>query len=159
MGKVIADRVTARIEGDFVVFLIGARINAWWKIWRFGWFLRAMPRMLRELDGLPAEETGFLGATQLGMATLVQYWRSFDALERYARAPERAHQPAWAEFNRRMKGARGDIGIWHETYLVRAGDYECVYSGMPPHGMGKVGVPAPAKGKREGARGRLSGPG
>ena len=38
-------------------------------------------------------------------------------------------------FNRRIKGARGDVGIWHETYRVRAGDYECIYSGMPPFGL------------------------
>lgn len=31
MARVIADRMTAQVEGDFVVFLIGMRINRFWK--------------------------------------------------------------------------------------------------------------------------------
>ena len=27
----------------------------------------------------------------------------------------------------------------HETYLVRAGEYEAVYGNMPPFGLGKAG--------------------
>lgn len=29
-------------------------------------------------------------------------------------------------------------GIWHETFLVRAGEYEAIYGNMPPHGIGKA---------------------
>jgi hypothetical protein len=29
MSKIIDKRVTAQLEGDFVVFLIGVKINAW----------------------------------------------------------------------------------------------------------------------------------
>jgi hypothetical protein len=32
MAKVIEDRMTAQVEGDFVVFLIGMRINRFWKV-------------------------------------------------------------------------------------------------------------------------------
>jgi hypothetical protein len=32
MGKVIAQRMTAQVEGECVVFLIGMRINRFWKI-------------------------------------------------------------------------------------------------------------------------------
>ena len=32
MSDIIASRVTGRIEGDFVVFLIGMRINKPWKL-------------------------------------------------------------------------------------------------------------------------------
>jgi len=56
-----------------------------------------------------------------------------------------------------MKGSRGDVGIWHETYLVKAGQYEAVYSGMPPYGLGRVGELVPATGSREAARTRLDG--
>ena len=31
MAKIIAERVSAQIEGDFVVFLIGMRVNKFWK--------------------------------------------------------------------------------------------------------------------------------
>ena len=58
-------------------------------------------------------------------------------------------------FNKRMATSRGDVGIWHETYLVRAGEYETVYSGMPPFGLGKASTLVPASGRRESARGRV----
>ena len=31
--------------------------------------------------------------------------------------------------------ASGDVGIWHETYKVRAGEYESVYGNMPRIGL------------------------
>ncbi|MDW4500111.1 DUF4188 domain-containing protein [Sulfitobacter sp. D35] len=155
MSGVIADRMTARIEGDFVVFLIGVRINKPWKIGAWLPTVRAMPRMLAELQRLPAEQTGFLGHTGLARAGIVQYWRSFAHLEAYARADDRHHFPAWVDFNRRLKDRRGDVGIWHETYLVKAGQYETLYSGMPPHGLGCAAELVPATGGRAEARGRL----
>ena len=32
MKAIIADQMAARIEGDFVVFLIGMRVNRPWKV-------------------------------------------------------------------------------------------------------------------------------
>lgn len=152
MAKVIPDRMTARIEGDFVVFIIGMRVNKPWKVHKWLPVLRAMPRMLRELEAAP--ESGFLGAIP-GARAIIQYWRSFDELERYARSKDHEHWPAWVAFNKRLGNSRGDVGIWHETYLVRDGCYECVYSGMPPTGLGKAAELVPATGSRESARGRL----
>lgn len=154
---ILSARMAAEIEGDFVVFLIGMRINRLWKVHKWWPAAMAMPKMQRELAALPREETGFLGQRALGLGASVQYWRSFEHLEAYARAADRAHMPAWAEFNRRMKASRGDVGIWHETYLVKAGQYEAVYSGMPPVGLGKAGRLVPATGRREAARARLQG--
>jgi hypothetical protein len=132
-------RHTARIEGDFVVFLIGMRINKPWKLREWSFVFRAMPRMIKELEADP--DSGFLGATQ-GLWTtgpsLVQYWRSFEHLERYARDPDAEHLPAWREFNRRLR-ASGDVGIWHETYRVRAGEYEAIYGDMPRIGLAAAG--------------------
>ena len=34
-NKLIKERVCAEIEGDFVVFLIGMRINKLWKVWQW----------------------------------------------------------------------------------------------------------------------------
>lgn len=157
MSKVIADRMTASIEGDFVVFLIGMRINKPWKLHKWVPAITAMPKMLKELSRQPVEETGFLGQTGLGFGILVQYWRSFEHLERYARDPDQEHYPAWIAFNKAMKADRSDVGIWHETYLVKAGQYETVYSGMPPLGLGKATELVPATGKRSEARARLGG--
>jgi Monooxygenase af470-like len=137
LPAILASSATARIDGDFVVFLIGMRINKPSKVAKWLPMLSAMPRMLKELERSPPE-AGFLGCTGLGLMALVQYWRSFDHLERYARAREKQHWLAWVDFNRRMKDARGDVGIWHDTYLVRAGEYETVYSGMPLMGLAKA---------------------
>jgi hypothetical protein len=157
MAAIIAERMAARITGDFVVFLIGMRINKPWKIGKWLPVLRAMPKMLKELESRPAEETGFLGHTGLGMGGMVQYWRGFDHLEAYARSTQNLHFPAWTDFNRRMKDARGHVGIWHETFLVKSGQYESVYSGMPPFGLGRASELVPATGRRSEARTRLTG--
>ncbi len=154
MSKVISKRVTAQIEGDFVVFLIGVRINKPWKVHRWLPVFRAMPRMIRELEESP--ESGFLGHI-MSLRVIVQYWRSFDELEAYARNADQLHWPAWLDFNERVGGSRGDVGIWHETYRVRAGEYECVYSGMPPLGLAKASATTDAVGELESARGRIGG--
>lgn len=132
-------RYAGRLEGDFVVFLIGMRVNRPLKVHRWMPVFMAMPRMIRELERDP--ESGFLGATQ-SLTTLVQYWRSFEQLERYARDPAASHFPAWKAFNQRVR-ASGDVGIWHETYRVRDGEYETIYGNMPRRGLAKVGAHVP----------------
>jgi hypothetical protein len=57
-------------------------------------------------------------------------------------------------FNRRLAKSREDVGIWHETYVIKPGHYEAIYSGMPPYGLGKVGKLVAATGKR--ARSRMA---
>ncbi len=137
MPKINANRVTANIEGDFVVFLIGLRINRLWRPDKWAPAAKAMGTMLKELYSA-GPDSGFLGHQPLGTFNMAQYWRSFDHLEAYARAKDQAHWPAWVDFNRRMKSSRGDVGIWHETYLVPAGRYVTVYSGMPDFGLAKA---------------------
>jgi len=87
---------------------------------------------------------------------LVQYWRSYEHLEAYARAKDKKHWPAWLDFNRRLARSRGDVGIWHETYIIKPGQYETIYSGMPPFGLGKVGRLVAASGNRESSRSRVA---
>ncbi len=111
-----------------------------------------MPRMLRELDA--HSECGCLGHSGVGRI-IVQYWRSFEHLEACARSQDHEHWPAWVAFNKRMVKSRDDVGIWHETYLVRAGEYETVYSGMLPFGLGRGSTLVPASGVRKSARGRV----
>ena len=156
MTEIIPGRVTGRIESDFVVFLIGMRINRLWKPHKWLPVLLAMPKMLRELEAA-APEVGFLGHNGVGGKPIVQYWRSFDHLERYARDRNALHWPAWVEFNRRMKESRGDVGVWHETYKVRAGEYEAIYSGMPAYGLGRIGTRSALNQATDTARQRLSG--
>ena len=138
MSSIVTDRVTARIDDQVVVFLIGMRINRLWKVHKWWPVAAAMPRMLRELAGDP--DSGFLGVEAwFGNPTIaLQYWRSFEHLERYAKDSARLHRPAWAAFNRAVAG-NGDVGIWHETYRVRAGEYEAIYGNMPRVGLAAVG--------------------
>ena len=53
MATIIAERMTAEIDGEVVVFLIGMRINRMWKIHKWFPVAMAMPRMLRELQADP----------------------------------------------------------------------------------------------------------
>jgi len=155
MAPVIARRVTAEIEGDFVVFLIGMRINRPWKPWKWLPVFAAMPKMVSELEKRP--ESGLLGAkVYLGsplQPMLVQYWRSFEQLETYSRSKDESHWPAWVAFNKSV-ASNGDVGIWHETYLVPAGSYESVYNNMPPIGLGAASQLVPAAGRRATAAAR-----
>ena len=50
---------------------------------------------------------------------------------------------------------RRSVGIWHETYLVEAGRYECVYGNMPRFGLAVAGEHLQALGTRETAKRRL----
>ena len=154
------DRVTARLDGEFVVFLIGMRINQPWKIHKWLPTLLAMPRMLKELYQNPS--LGLLHHEMWFSRTiiLVQYWRSMDQLMSYASNKNAAHLPAWQHFNRSV-GTDGAVGVWHETYAVHdashhKGGYETMYVNMPAFGLGKAGLLEKAQGKRSTARGRLS---
>jgi hypothetical protein len=129
------------------------RPNRWWKIHKWLPVAMAMPRMLKELKAHP--ESGFLGALP-GFSAMVQYWRSFEHLERYARSHEHAHWPAWVAFNKRVRVASGDVGIWHETYLVRAGEYETIYNAMPRIGLAAGGRYVPIGASKDAARDRVS---
>ena len=154
MTKTINQRMASEIDGDFVVFLIGMKINRFWKVHKWLPVARAMVRMLGELHRKP--ESGFLGFESYGAlkGVLVQYWRSFDHLEAYAKDRNGEHYPAWKAFNEKIK-SNGDVGIWHETYKISSGGYEAIYNNMPPRGLGKVGTLVPATGKREFAAGRF----
>lgn len=155
MAKLIKERMTIANEQELVVFLIGMRVNAMWKVHKWTPIAAAMTRMLKELNTHP--EMGFLGAeSTLNFPTtlMVQYWRSFEDLAVYAGNRDAAHLPAWREFNRQI-ASNGDVGIWHETSRIPAGHYEVVYNNMPAFGLGKVFPLIPALGQRESARSRM----
>lgn len=158
MAEIVRRRMTAAAPEEFVVFIIGMRINKLWKVHKWLPVFFAMPRMLKELAADP--DSGFLGAEQfpsIPRPVLVQYWRSFDELERYARAKDREHYPAWVAFNKRV-ASNGDVGIWHETYKVSAGSYECIYNNMPAFGLAKATAAVPVGSASESAAGRIAQP-
>ena len=148
------ERLSATMEGPFVVFLIGMRINKPWKVHQWWPVAQAMPRMLAELEARP--ELGMLGGEMwFGRTTiLVQYWRTLEQLLSYSRNRDAMHLPAWKAFNQSV-GSSGDVGVWHETYAISNGGYESVYVNMPAFGLGKAGTLTAATGERQSAEGRL----
>ncbi len=139
MADIRQGRWTAQIEGDFVVFIIGARLQATHPLRSLrdlGEFKRGMRSMLGYLSEHP--EKGLLGFQTAGVSTLVvQYWRSFEHLEAFAKDEDDPHLATWRNYWRRV-GRSSRTGIWHETYLVRSGEYEAIYGNMPPFGLGRA---------------------
>ena len=154
MRNILPQRVTAEIDGEVVVFLIGMRINHFWKVHKWWPVVMAMTRMIRELYAHP--ELGFLHTESWSGRTsiMVQYWKSFEALEAYAKSRDHEHLPAWAAFNRSV-ASNGDVGIWHETYRVRAGEFEVFYNNMPPFGLARATNAVPITGRRQSAAERM----
>lgn len=157
MAKVIPGRFTAQTDDPFVVFIIGMRANKFFAFRKWIATAMAMGPMIRTLYKHP--EKGFLGAQTFvfwrGVVT-VQYWRSFDDLEKFARDKDDPHLKSWRKFNKTI-GSDGSVGIFHETFLVDAGKYEALYGNMPVFGLASATKHVPAVGKRETARRRLGG--
>jgi Domain of unknown function (DUF4188) len=129
-------RRTVHVKGPVAVFLIGLRINRWYR--PDAWFpaLAAMGPMLAELYADPA--SGFLGhrtTLTAGGPMLVQYWRTAEDVNRYARADDHRHRPAWSAFYARARKAPGAVGLWHELYDVAPGAAHATYVDMPVLGL------------------------
>lgn len=159
MAQVFAGRYTATTndpDESFVVFIIGMRVNRWWALSKWIPTAMAMGPMLRTLYE-HQQDKGFLAAQPFvfwrGVA-LVQYWRSFEDLERFARSKDDPHLEAWRRFNKAI-GGDGSVGIFHETYTVQAGASEAIYANMPVFGLASAFQHIPIAGRRESARGRL----
>ncbi len=110
---------------DLVVVYLGYRakglkgVRALLRIGRGLRSLRASPP-----PGLLAHENMWFGWMHPGFR---QYWRDFESLEAFTRAPQ--HAAWWRDFAR-----SGGGGIWHETYRLRGG-MEAIYSGVPGIGF------------------------
>ncbi len=140
MAQIFPGRYTADIEGDFVVFLIGMRINKPLKIRKWWPVVTAMRPMLKAQEANP--DIGVLDTRQALLSPreplIIQIWRSFDVLARFARE-DMIHTEPWKTYFKVVGASSGDVGIWHETYRVRAGDYETAYGNMPRFGLANAG--------------------
>lgn len=155
MSEIFPGRYTASTDEPFVVFLIGMRVNRlvsvrkWWPV------ASAMGPMIAELSRKP--ELGYLGGYTAPLwrgVVMVQFWRSFEHLESYARSRDAEHLPAWRRFNQAV-GNDGSVGVWHETYVIVPGQVESVYVNMPRSGLASVMDHVPATRGRDTARERL----
>lgn len=148
-------RWTHEHDGNLTVFLIGMRINRLWRPDAWGPVVAAMPPMLAELARDP--ESGFLGYRMLAGwrgPTLIQYWRSTEAVYRYASDRDNAHRPAWSAFNKRARKSAGAVGVWHETFQVSRA--ESVYVDVPRMGLAAATTAVPVTTRLDRARSRLS---
>lgn len=140
MPEIFNKRMTTSNEDNLVVFLIGMRINKFWQVNQWRLLATAMPKMLKELYQNP--NLGFLSHEMWFSRTiiLVQYWRSIEQLNEYAKNKNSEHLPAWKAFNKKMLLMMMlAFGIKrHETYQVNAGQYETIYNNMPLFGLAKA---------------------
>ncbi len=125
----LRDRRSVDLSGypDMVVIYLGYRatsLKGVRSLLRIGPGLRAIQK--DPPPGLLAHETMWFGFLHPGFR---QYWRDFESLEAFTRAPQ--HAAWWRDFTRDFGGG----GIWHEAYRMRGG-MEAIYSGMPRIGFG-----------------------
>lgn len=157
MAPPYVGRFAAYADSPFVVFMVGVTIHRLLAVRQWLPVVRAMPPMLRELAAHP--ERGMMSGrlfVSLPTIMVVQYWRSFDALEAFARDPNYRHLPAWRRFNEAVGKSR-IVGVFHETYLIQPDAYEAVYVNMDRFGLAQAVEHVPAAGKRLTARRRLGG--
>lgn len=131
----IRGRYTAQYNEDFVVFMIGFRTNGAFKV--TGDFKTAgdyMDSILKELNDKP--ELGclssemYVGGGDGSDTLLVQYWKSADHLQRFAHNLTNTHFPSW-KWLMELGRQTDDVGFWHETFMVRKGEYESIYVNLP----------------------------
>src|SRR2546423_14141359 len=110
MANITGRRMIAEIDGDFVVFLIGARFNSF-QLLKTVLDLGGRRGMKHMLDYLVAHpEKGLLGY-QMGLPAIVQYWRSLDHLQ--AVADDAGGPPrAVGRHHRRRGGTTATTRIW-----------------------------------------------
>jgi hypothetical protein len=143
-------RTTADLSAfpDLVVIYLGMRANS---LRGVATLARFGPKINKAVaaspDGLLLHEN-ILYSLFPPHAGMRQYWRDFDALERWAR--ESPHSGWWKDFLTNPKGA----GFWHETYF-RGGEIESVYINMKQTGLAKLAATVPARGSMFSARRRL----
>jgi hypothetical protein len=134
-------RKSAMIKGDFVVFLIGSRINRSYPLTPdFAQVGKYMDEIKKELDDNPdlgcLGTESYVGECEEGSTSLlVQYWSSVEALERNAQSASNKHHHPWL-FLMKLGRETDKIGFWHETFQVREGEYEAIYVNCPKLHLG-----------------------
>lgn len=115
-----------KAQQEFVVFIVGMRINHIWAVHRWMPVMMAMPMMV--IEQIRNREIGVIGIPRTFVSgrliQVQQYWKTYEDLERYAKGD--LHLPAWSKFNKAARKSNA-VGIYHETYTVKAGTYEGIF--------------------------------
>ena len=149
MVTINRERMTAEIDGEYVVYINGMRLN---KLRALPKYLRAglkAGKMFKRLEADP--DSGFLGylPAYLGLRSgaVIQYWRSLEDIRRFAQDPDDLHVPAWRWYNEEASDT-GGLGFWAELYVVEDGNFETFYRDVPPVGLGEHGRLVPMRDHR-----------
>ncbi|MEN0642098.1 DUF4188 domain-containing protein [Alkalicoccobacillus gibsonii] len=130
-------RMKPNTDQPITIFVIGIKITKLWAVHKWFKTFMSMGPMLTELSQ-HKQQLGFyhseFNLTWRGV-TLIQYWKSEEALMNYSRSPK--HLQAWKHFNQRV-AADYSIGIFHEAYNVPAHQYHSIFVNMPEIGLVKA---------------------
>jgi hypothetical protein len=150
------DRVVA-ILPETVEELCLLRFGLYSRRWT-GWaFVRRMGRIIAQTaHDRGTREAGLLHSEAMRFAWnhagVLQYWRSYDALESWSHRPP--HSEWWRLLNERVRRKR-DVGVYHETFLVPRTHYESIFVNCPPLGGSAFGALGPPTGGMTTSRDRL----
>jgi hypothetical protein len=150
------NRVIARLPesvGELCLVRLGIQVKSL-PAWLFARRLRAAiaadaGRAVAEGAGLLNSQAFAIGLDHFGV---LQYWRSFDDLEAWSRRPP--HSEWWRSAVDRMR-LRQDLGVYHETFLVRPAEIESIYLNCRPTGLAAFGLLGESIGPMTTSRGRL----
>lgn len=148
-----AGRFTANYPDEFVVLLIGLRINKIHRVQEWAPVMRAAMSMTKQALKLP--DTPLLHSNTVWSVTdprvffFIQHWRSFDELMAWANNKELQHKPAQKAFFKRT-AYNGNVGIWHEAYKVSSGQFEAIYANMPEWSLAAAGEYRPLRAGSDG---------
>lgn len=153
-GRYIA-QVSNQIEEPYILLFLGIRVNHFHLFWK--WIPTVLASFPMVYSLVRHRAAGFLGGQAFffrpGLG-IVQYWRSFDDLERFARSKKHPHLKGWRWYNKAI-GASGQVGLFHEVFLIKPGGQEAVYDNMPPFGLSLAAKHVPATLQQGGIRLRL----
>ncbi|OIN66613.1 transcriptional regulator [Exiguobacterium sp. KRL4] len=144
-------RVIATPNEDVVVFIIGLRINRLRSVRKWWPTVQAMTPMIKECY---EQQVGLLSHEMLvgwRSVTLIQYWRSSDALIAYSHGNR--HLTAWKKFNQSARASNA-VGIFHETFEIS--NYETMYVNLPTRGLAKAVGESAIQKHQEQAKDRLA---
>jgi hypothetical protein len=139
-------RLAAEMDGEFVVYINGMRLNKLRAIHKYLIAGRKLAAMFDRLEADP--DSGFLGYEPairgLRSGAAIQYWRSLEDLRAFAQDSDDHHVGAWKWANESIR--KGEIGFWAELYVIGDENYETFYRDVPPIGLGQIADLVPMEG-------------
>lgn len=149
-------RITAALPDsvdELCLVRLGIQIRAW-SAWPYA--LRLGRRIEHAAHAAIASGAGLLRSEQFSAGSrhfgVLQYWRSFDALDAWSHTAP--HSEWWREAVERMR-SRSDFGVYHEAFLVPRGQVESIYMNCEPVGLATFGTLGEPTGPATTSRGRL----